>query len=184
MDKETDQPTLQGEYNGIGIGQRWYFMVYYATRFRVPVECGKKQLDYEQQMSNANGDAIIDIKTDRSGHVWLLSNQYLREYNPRNHSFRTLRNTDSDINVSYFYHLEEVDDNQIGVDGAGAYLQIKSSKMLDQQNAEGSQPYITAIQMGDSTHLLGKSNGEVQIPAQISSVILRCSTFDPIHAQK
>lgn len=144
----------------------------------------KKQLDYEQQMSNANGDAIIDIKTDRSGHVWLLSNQYLREYNPRNHSFRTLRNTDSDINVSYFYHLEEDDDNQIGVDGAGAYLQVKSSKMLDQQNAEGSQPYITAIQMGDSTHLLGKSNGEVQIPAQISSVILRCSTFDPIHAQK
>ena len=144
----------------------------------------KKQLHYEQQMSNANGDAIIDIKTDRSGHVWLLSNQYLREYNPRNHSFRTLRNTDSDINVSYFYHLEEVDDNQIGVDGAGAYLQVKSSKMLDQQNAEGSQPYITAIQMGDSTHLLGKSNGEVQIPAQISSVILRCSTFDPIHAQK
>ena len=43
----------------------------------------KKQLDYEQQMSNANGDAIIDIKTDRSGHVWLLSNQYLREYNPQ-----------------------------------------------------------------------------------------------------
>lgn len=148
------------------------------------MECGKKQLDYEQQMSNANGDAIIDIKTDRSGHVWLLSNQYLREYNPRNHSFRTLRNMDSDINVSYFYHLEEVDDNQIGIDGAGAYLQVKSSKMLDQQNAEGSQPYITAIQMGDSTHLLGKSNGEVQIPAQISSVILRCSTFDPIHAQK
>lgn len=145
---------------------------------------GKEQLTYDQQMSNANGDAIIDIKTDRSGHVWLLSNQYLREYNPRNHAFRTLRNTDSDINVSYFYHLEEVGDNQVGVDGAGAYLLFESSKMLDKQNAQGSQPYITALQMGDSIQLLGKANTELQIPSQASSIILRCSTFDPIHAQK
>lgn len=138
----------------------------------------------DKQMSTSNGDALIDIKADRSGHIWLLANQYLREYNPRNYAFRTLRNTDPDIQVSYFYHLEMVDDNLIGVDGAGAYLQFESSKMLDQQNVQGSQPYITAVQMEDSDLLVGKTTRELEIPSQMSNIILRCSTFDPVNSQK
>lgn len=145
---------------------------------------GEKEPQYMKKMSNANGDAIIAIKTDRTGHVWLLSNQYLREYNPRNDAFRTLRNTDSDIAVSYFYCLEVVGDNIIAANGAGAYLQFESSQMLDKRNTQGGQPYITAIQMGDSIMLLNGRNRELEVSGGTASIILRCSTFDPVNAAK
>lgn len=143
-----------------------------------------KTLQHRQQMSNANGDAINDVKVDRAGHVWLLSNQYVREYNPRNNAFRILRNTDPDVAVSYFYSLEEVDDNTIAADGAGAYLQFRSSKMLDQQGANGARPYVTALQLGDSLLLIGTQYGEIEIPAGVHSLILQCSTLDPVNAAK
>lgn len=145
---------------------------------------GGTTLEYNMQMSNSNGDAIIDVKVDRVGHVWLLSNQYLREYNPRNNAFRTLRSTDPEIGVSYFYKLEYVDDNGIAADGAGAYLYFKSSKMLDQQTVENAQPYVTTIEMGDTIQLLSTYGRDIEIPAHVHSLVLKCSTFDPINAGK
>lgn len=143
-----------------------------------------KALECRQQMSNANGDAINDVKVDRAGHVWLLSSQYVIEYNPRNNAFRTLRNTDPDIAVSYFYSLEVVDDNTIAADGAGAYLQFRSSRMLDRQGASGVRPYVTALQMGDSLLLVGSQCGEMEVPAGVHSLILQCSTLDHVNAAK
>lgn len=146
--------------------------------------CGGRTMERRQQMSNANGDAINSVKVDRAGHVWLLSNQYVREYNPRNNAFRIMRNTDSDIAVSYFYTLEEVDDNTIAADGAGAYLQFRSSRMLDQQGEQGDRPYVTALQMGDSLLLTDTQCSGMEIPADVHSLILQCSTLDPVNAAK
>lgn len=145
---------------------------------------GAKTLERHNQMSTPNGDAIICVKADRAGHVWLLSNQYLREYNPRNNAFRTLRNTDSDIAVSYFYNLETVDDNRIAADGAGAYLLFESSKMLDQQAARGVHPCITSVDTGDSVRLLSTMTKSIDIPSDVHSVIMSCSTFDPVNARR
>lgn len=145
---------------------------------------GSKELVHNKQMSNANGDAIIDMKTDRTGHVWLLANQYLREYNPRNDAFRTLRNTDPDIAVSYFYSLESLGDNRMAVDGAGAYLKLEASQMLDQQNASGTQPCVTTVLLGDSVLLLNSQDKMLEVPSDVSSLALRCSTFDPMNASK
>lgn len=141
-------------------------------------------LEYKKQISNSNGDAIVDVKVDRVGHVWLLSNQYLREYNPRNDAFRTLRSTDPEIAVSYFYRLETVDDNKMAADGAGAYLQFESSKMLDQQTANRAHPYVTTVQMGDSILMCSTYQKELQIPSRVHNVILQCSTFDAVNANK
>ncbi len=144
----------------------------------------EQELTYQKQMSNANKEPIYDIKVDGAGHVWLLSNQYIREYNPRNNAFRVMRNTDADINVAYFYRLEVVDDHQIGAAGAGAYLQFEPSQMLDRQNSTQSPPMIASVQMGDSILLLNAKTNLIDIPKDETSIALRCTTFDPLHASK
>lgn len=142
------------------------------------------ELTYQKQISSTNKEAINDIKVDGTGHVWLLSEQYLREYNPRNNAFRRMRNTDADINLAYFKCLETIDDHMIGVGGMGAYLEFESSKMLDRQNAALSQPTITSVQMGDSILLLNDKTSRIDIPKDETSVVLKCTTFDPLHASK
>lgn len=141
-------------------------------------------LMYQKQMSSTNKETIYDLKVDGAGHVWLLSNQYIREYNPRNNAFRMMRNTDADINVAYFNCLETIDDHLIGVGGMGAYLEFESSKMLDRQNTKLSHPTITSVQMGDSVLLLNANTNSIDIPKDETSIILRCTTFDPLHANK
>lgn len=142
------------------------------------------ELVYQKQISNTNKEAIYDVKVDGAGHVWLLSNQYLREYNPRNNAFRIMRNTDADINIAYFNCIETVNDHQIGIGGMGAYLEFESSKMLDRQNTALSAPMITSMQMGDSILLLNAKTHLIDIPKDETSIVLRCTTFDPLHANK
>lgn len=143
-----------------------------------------KTLVRDERMGNANGDAIIDVTTDLAGHVWLLSNQYVREFNPTTYAFRTLRSSDADISVSYFYKLENVGDKRIGLCGAGAYCMVESSPMLDRKNPQGARTVLTAIGMDDSLHLCDGELREVEVKAGTSSVVLYCSTLEHLDAAK
>lgn len=138
----------------------------------------------DDQMSNANGDAIFDLKTDRSGHVWILSNQYVREFNPQTHAFRTLRNTDPQINVTCFYKLENVDDYHIGIGGAGAYCVFESSAELDRKKTTGQKPIVTSIKMEDSLYLFSSNKQDIEIPCEVSNIVVMCSTLQPMSSEK
>lgn len=143
-----------------------------------------KTLVRDERMSNANGDAIIDVATDLAGHVWLLSNQYVREFHPFTYAFRTLRSGDADIDVSYFYKLENVGDKRMGLCGAGAYCQVESSPMLDRKHPQGARTVVTAIGMDDSLRLCDGELREVEVEACTSSVVLYCSTLEHLDAAK
>lgn len=143
-----------------------------------------KTLVRDERMSNANGDAIIDVATDLAGHVWLLSNQYAREFHPATYAFRTFRSGDADIDVSYFYKLEPLGDKRMGLCGAGAYCQVESSQMLDRKNPQGARTVLTAIGMDDSLRLCDGGLREVEVEAGTSSVVLYCSTLEHLDAAK
>ena len=61
------------------------------------------------------------MATDVLGHVWVLSDQYVKEYNPHNRSYRLLRNSDSDVQMDYFHTVKRMGDS-ICVGGIGAFL--------------------------------------------------------------
>lgn len=143
-----------------------------------------KTLRRERLMSCANGDAIIDMATDPTGHLWLLSNQYVREFNPNTFAFRTLRNTDADVGVSYFYKLEPTAGQRMGVCGAGAYCEFEPSKKLDRRNAAGTAALLTAIGMDDSLMLCDGTLRRVEVEGGTASVVLYCSTLEHLDASK
>lgn len=140
-------------------------------------------LTLNETMSNVNGDAIKDITTDKLGHLWLLSDQYVKEYNPRNYSFRVIRNSDPFVNVSYFYHLELIDDTHLCIDGAGAFCIVSSSSELDHSSRRAAKPLVSALQFGDSVHLVRMNETEVFVSEKESSLKLLFTSLDHINAR-
>ena len=142
---------------------------------------GTDALQPDSLMSNANGDAIKQVCTDALGHVWLLSDQYVREFNPRNHSFRTLRNASPFVDVSYFYSLSPVDDRRFCLNGAGAMCVLPSSARLDLP-ASGVQPLVSAIMVNGEKHLVGTEMKRMTFAPKQNNWTIQLTTLDHLHA--
>ena len=84
----------------------------------------------EENAGNRNGDAIKSIATDGSGHVWVLTDQYVKEYNPANGSFYLLRNSDKEVRMDYFHSVCRVGDS-VCIGGIGAFCMVEPSAELD-----------------------------------------------------
>ncbi len=143
---------------------------------------GAKALTEDQTLSNASGDAILDIAVDRLRHVWILSDQYVRECNAVTHAQRLLHSTHPQANVYNFYKLEQTEQGNIGIGAAGAYFELAPSAQLDAPTTSGNAPIVSAYIMGDSTYLAPQSLRTIEIPENISSVTIQCSTCSPIAA--
>lgn len=145
---------------------------------------GQQCLVRNVRMSRPPTDALIDIVSDALGHVWVLANQYATEFNPRTGAFRLLRNTDARIDVSYFYSFEPLDGRHIGLAGAGAYCVVTSAAELDASTDVGSAPVVTAVQVGDSMHLMGRAEQGLTLRADAPSMRVFCTTFEPLVADR
>lgn len=58
-----------------------------------------KVISREENACNTNGDAIKGMEIDDLGHLWILADPYVKEYNPTNHSFRIMYNSDRFIQM-------------------------------------------------------------------------------------
>lgn len=144
------------------------------------VENGRLVVD--SLASDERGDAIKDLLHDEQGHLWILSDQRLKEYHAKTRALRLLSVDDPQIDVSYFYHLEPVDGRSVCVDGAGAFCIVQSSAELNRQKAKSRQPKVTAIEMDDSVHLMGKDEQCIRIPSRTGSIGIRLTTMEHVHA--
>ncbi len=129
---------------------------------------------------NVNGDAVKFVEADSGGHLWILSDQYLREYNPQNHASRVIRNTDKDIDMDYF-HTIRVEGDSICLGGIGAFCYIPHSLRLDEDAVE-RQPRVTEISIDGHTTPVGTA-AEIDIPADSRDVWLALSSFDFLHTK-
>lgn len=142
---------------------------------------GAKSLTKEQRMCLANGDMIKDIKTDRMGHVWIMADQYVTEYNPQTHAFRIFRNTNPLVNVAYFYSLEPTSSGML-LNGAGAFCAVGSSAELNRSAGQTSRPVVTSVVAGDSTCLIGQKQSTFRLPHNVQTLTVHLSTLDILHA--
>ena len=143
---------------------------------------GEQHFQRDDLMSEPDGNNIIDIAADRAGHVWVMTEHLVREFNPTTHSFRTIRNSDPQVQVSMFRGLDPQGDMRMGLDAYDAFCVFQSSPDIDRQAVGVSGPVITAFQMQDSLQIMGDRN-EIEVPGEASSLILRCSTLDHLHAE-
>lgn len=139
------------------------------------------QLHKEPFLCNADSIPVRDILADGLGHIWTLTDQQVREYVPRKQSFRTIRNTDPSVNVSYFYTLEAISPNLVGINGAGALLQVQSAEALE-QTAGNVSLRISSVVSGGRSRLVGRTASRLEIGADEADITLRLTTLDPQYA--
>lgn len=136
----------------------------------------------EENAGNANGDAVKGMATDALGHVWILSDQYVKEYNPHNRSYRLLRNADHDVRMDYFHTVRRMGDS-ICVGGIGAFCMIAPSRALDRP-ALPVRPVVSAYEVEGVRHFVPSGRSEVEFAAGQDNISFSFSSLDHLHARK
>ena len=143
---------------------------------------GQSRFERDDLMSDPDGNNIIDIAADRMGHVWVMTEHLVREFNPTTLSFRTIRNSDPQVRVSMFRGLDPQDDMRMGLDAYDAFCVFEPSPDIDRQAKGGAGPVVTGYVVRDSLLLMGDTT-DIEVAGDVNSLILYCSTFDHLHTQ-
>lgn len=130
--------------------------------------------------SGSSGNIIRQLETDGTGHLWVLSDQWVKEVNPRLASARTIFSDDQLVDVGYFYHLSPFGTSSMILSGAGAVCIVSSSDKLDREKDVGSRAMVSAVTFGDSVHIMCYNEHSVVIPSGTNSVSLRLTSL--LHA--
>lgn len=146
------------------------------------MKAGQDRFERDDLMCEPNGNNVIDIATDRTGHVWVMTEHLVREFNPTTHSFRTIRNSDPQVQVSMFRRLDPQGDMRMGLDAYDAFCVFESSPDIDRQAKGGAGPVVTGYVVRDSLLMMGDTT-DIEVAGDVNSLILYCSTFDHLHTK-
>ena len=142
----------------------------------------KRSFHVEENAGNRNGDAVKSLAVDGLGHVWVLTDQYVKEYNPANGSFCLLRNSDAEIGMDYFHTVCQVGDS-VCVGGIGAFCMIGPSLELDKA-AQSVKPLVSTYSVNGERHFVGAGTGRIEIPPGKNVLDLSFSTLDHLHTRQ
>jgi signal transduction histidine kinase/DNA-binding response OmpR family regulator/ligand-binding sensor domain-containing protein len=141
-----------------------------------------KTATIDEKGSNRKGDYIKRITVDRMGHLWLLTDKEIKEYNPQNGNYRIMAASDPEIQMDYFYNVS-ADGEQIRIDGAGAIVSIKP---LEDLAASSSlvRPMVTAVSVNGKNNIIGIGKHQLDIDADAVNIEIQFSTLNHLNAQK
>lgn len=136
----------------------------------------------EKELELENCDAILSISFDKHGHLWLLTNKYVREHNTSHKSSRTLSGDDPDIDIDFFSFMEcNGDDIYIG--GAGGFCKLSSYAHLD-KTSNVTAPLITSYVIDGQKTIISSNVREIAIDHSNISLEVNFSTLNHIHPER
>lgn len=155
-----------------------------GTRNGLIYKYGEGKLQHNEYIGTGNGQGIIDMRFDGTGHLWILTGQTVSEYNPINHSHVTYTSANRHLQVDYFYALEPESATEMGVAGAGAYCVFTSSRALNQSIAQ-AKPIVTSIYIpGEGYKFVGAGKESVDIEPGTPTFTLYLSTLDVLSSSQ
>lgn len=126
---------------------------------------------------NENGDIIYMMETDEQGHLWILSDQHLKEYNPRTHALRLFNCTDPDIELNCLQNIC-LTNGLMSVAGIGGYRLIKPSTELNSINAQEANPALSGYNINGQHFLAGYAQTELKLQPEDAHLELFFTTFN------
>jgi signal transduction histidine kinase/DNA-binding response OmpR family regulator len=132
--------------------------------------------------SSQRGDAIRSLVADSMGHLWIISNQTAKEYNPKSGACRVFRSSDRNIDMDCFLHATPTKDG-VCIEGAGGLLYIRSSENLSGRSLT-AKPLVTSIAIDGKGMLVGSRQKAVTLPPDAASFEVQLSTLNLLHADK
>ena len=143
----------------------------------------KKTMQEDEYVSQGFGKNLMDLAVDAKGHIWLMSNQYVKEYNPVNHAFRLFHCSDQNIDMDYFHSIYGYGED-IYVGGTRGYCILHPSANLDPGGGVPSTTFVTTLRIDGQMEFLHNGCRNWDIEAGRQNVDVYVSTFDHVHAQK
>lgn len=143
-----------------------------------------KRLTNENESCLLGGESIKSIEADDSGHIWILTDQYVKEYNPANHAIRVFHSIDDNIGMVYMHCVRKTTGNRVCIGGMGAFCVVPSSHELDNMPAAPEKPYITSVTSGNRYILTGTQKQTVELNPDDGDCKVTFSTLDPLHASQ
>jgi len=174
----------EGTEKGVATAADMNGNVYVATqdgcvlRYQ-PATDSLARMDY---MNSENGAPFLHIAVDGTGHVWTVTEQQVKEFNPQNRAFRTLWANAPQINVSYFRSIDVRDANHLCINAAGALCMVQPSQALNQP-AAAVTPRLSAYSIDGQKHYALSDKGEIQLGPEASDLTLYLTTLDQPAAQ-
>lgn len=132
----------------------------------------------------ASGENIKGLLSDRSGHIWMLADQYVKEYNPDNKAFRIYHTSDERIGMDYMHSVRLIDDNRVCIGGMGALCYISTSADLDKSIPSAVKPVVTSLKTYRRHILNGSDCDEITLDPDEIDFKVTFSTLDHLHAGK
>ena len=148
--------------------------------------CRKKTMnapaEFLAEEAGLSGGQIAGLQVDRFHRAWIVSDDILHIYNPNTKSSRLLDSRVHAIPLGSLLSLTKVGDGRmlLGGNGGFALYDVMDEKASDIR----SHVQLTVWKSGDETHLVGKDESEVKLPAGNKSVELSFSAMNPLDVEK
>ena len=136
----------------------------------------------DEKGSNQAGNFIRSIAIDARGHLWLLTDRELVDYDPKNGILHSFSTNDGEIRMDYFYNVS-FNGNTIRIDGADALLDITSPAQTALTD-KTSIPIITNLTIDGRDSILGIGQGKIDISPNTDHLEVQFSTLDHLYADK
>jgi AraC-like DNA-binding protein/ligand-binding sensor domain-containing protein len=129
-------------------------------------------------MRSRHDAPIRDIEVDGVGHLWIVTDQYVTEFNPKNLAFRSLAASDEEIGVSYFYGIEVNSADELTINGAGALCVLHSSEQLQRAGNAKLHPVVSSYSIDDKKYYVGQALQAINLNHDDIDLRLYMTTFN------
>lgn len=144
---------------------------------------GEEQATIDPKGSNTDGDGAKSIGIDTFGHLWIVSDQYLREYSPKSGRSRRLNCNDRDVQMDCF--LSVVSEGiRMKVHGAGGILYAKPIKELDEDYRPEAEAFVSTVTIDGKLAFTGKEQRGIEIAPDAATIELQFTTLNYLNPDK
>ena len=129
------------------------------------------------------GDAVLDIKSDDDGNLWILTSQRVMVYHPGTHIFTMMSCTDSWINLEDFQSLYKDPRGEMSVGGRGGIVTFPHYNEKKRRIPEPTV-HLTSVEMNNTSEIGVGNQERISLFPHERNVKLFFSTFDHLNTDK
>lgn len=129
-----------------------------------------------------NGDAVFDIEVDKSGYIWILTDQRIIVFNPANKAVNVIYNSDTSIQMNNFLSLYKTEDGNICVGGTGGFCSFPDYSGL-KDAGKNIAVKLSSIKINEHLRLPGYAEEVIVLQPEERNLELFFSTFDHLNAK-
>lgn len=151
---------------------------------------GQQALTDYSEICNMNGDVFETIIVDDFNHVWILTNQRVKEFNPKNNVYHNYSISEKSFLLNRFLPRSayKTSDNTILFGGILGFISINSSNRLE-SIPKPVKTFITNIKIGEKSllfdgHTSFSHNTIVEIKPDSYNIEINFSTLDYLNTSQ